>query len=100
MIYFHLLYFRFDVTCLLKKLRKENMRKIIMLAKRRNCVLIPSLNQKSTTEMNTFMNIMQIRNRDLSQKRLAVHSTSTYHKDPEKVEMNLLLDPKQAITKI
>ena len=39
-------------------------------------------------------------NRDLSQKRSPATSRFTYHKDPEKVELILLLNPKQDITEI
>ena len=61
-------------------------------------MLIPSLIQKSTTEMNTFMNNMH--DRDLSQKRSATHSKSTYHKDPRKNRAESAARSKKAITKI
>ena len=51
-------------------------------------------------DRNEYFHEYYAYDRDLSQKRSATHSKSTYHKDPEKIELNLLLDPKKAITKI
>ena len=57
------------------------MRKIIVLLIRRSCVLIPSLIQKEH-DRNEGFHEYYVYDRDLSQKRSATHSKSTYHKDP------------------